>query len=277
MPYQDVRGISLYYEVTGSGPPLLLLHGLGSSTRDWQFQTEAFADRYRVVTLDLRGHGRSDKPPGPYSMPLLARDVARFMEAGGLESAHVVGMSMGGMVGLQLAADHPGRVRSLTIVNSVAAIPVRTWQQRLVWYGRRLLVQLLGMGAVGWVLAHRLFPHEGQDALRSEFARRWAENDRRAYLASIDAIAGWSVRARLPEIACPTLYLTADQDYTPVRLKRACAARMPDARVTVIPATRHALPVEHPEAFNAALGRFLEEAAGAPPSAVAAPASGPQP
>lgn len=263
MPTLSLQGISLHYEVTGAGPPLLLLHGLGSSMRDWTRQVAYFRHHYRVVTVDLRGHGQSSKPPGPYRMTDFAQDVASLITALDLAPAHVVGLSMGGMIGFQLAVDRPDLLRTLTVVNSVPAMPNRGFRNRLWWLVRWGFVRLFSMRTVGWALGWLLFPD--RRSLRRELARRWAQNDKRAYLASMKAIAGWSVRARLPEITCPTLVLTADHDYTSVDHKRAYTARIPDARVEVIPDTRHALPVEQPEAFNETLLRFLKahETAGA--------------
>lgn len=113
-----LRHIALYYETHGDGAPLLLIHGLGSSTLDWAPQVAHFSERFRVITLDVRGHGRSDKPPGPYSVPIFAGDLVELLDALHIESAHLAGISMGGMIAFQLAVDAPQRVRSLTIVNS---------------------------------------------------------------------------------------------------------------------------------------------------------------
>jgi pimeloyl-ACP methyl ester carboxylesterase len=114
-------------------------------------------------------------------------------------------------------------------------------------------------------IAKRLFPAPGQEELQRVFVERLSANDKRCYLASLKAIfAGWDLSAHLPDIRCPTLVVTADQDYTPVALKEAYAARMPDARLVVIPDSHHAVFMEKPREFNAALEAFL--VAGAPRS-----------
>jgi len=121
----DCDGVNLYYEEQGSGPPLLFIHGLGSSARDWDQQIPEFSSRgYRVIAFDLRGHGQSDKPPGPYTLPLFAADTAALLERLGVDPAnpaHVVGVSLGGGVAFQLAIDRPALVKTLTIVNSAPA------------------------------------------------------------------------------------------------------------------------------------------------------------
>jgi pimeloyl-ACP methyl ester carboxylesterase len=262
MPGLRINGITLHYESTGQGQPVLFIHGLGSSGRDWSEQTAFFARHFRVVTLDLRGHGQSDKPPGPYSMPLFASDTARLLAELGLAPAHVVGISLGGMVALQLAADAPAAVRSLVIVNAAPEFVVHTLKERWQLMLRLLIVRLLGMRKLGEVLGRRLFPKAGQAGLRQLFAARWAENDPRAYLAALRAMVGWSVVDRLAGINVPTLVVAADQDYTPLAVKAACVARMPRAELVVIPDSRHATPVEHPAPFNDKVMAFLAKQAG---------------
>jgi len=248
----------LYCELAGSGTPLLFIHGLGSCSADWQPQIECFRERYRTVACDLRGHGLSSKPPGQYSIKGFARDLASVLRELRLGAAHVVGISLGGMVAFQLAVDAPELVRSLVIVNSGPAVPAETFKQRLPLYVRLAYARLLGLRAMAKAIGKRLFPKPEQIELQRAFVARLASNDTRCYLASLRAIfAGWSVADRLATIQCPVLVLASDQDYTPVALKEAYARRLPNARVVVIPDSRHALPMERPRQFNDALASFL--------------------
>ncbi len=257
MPFIEHAGTRLHYRVEGQGEPLLFIHGLGSSLRDWEAQQAFFAKDFQVIALDLRGHGGSDKPPGPYAMPLFASDCLALLDRLGVGPAHVVGISMGGMIAFQLALDAPRRVRSLSIVNSGPELVIRGLRDRLKVWQRRLIVRLLGMRKLGEVLGQRLFPDAGQEPLRQTFARRWAENDPRAYRAAFQSMLGWSVAGQLKEITCPTLVIAAEHDYTSVASKQAYVDRLPDARLAVIADARHALPVERPEAFNHCLRGFL--------------------
>ncbi|PSQ97485.1 MAG: 3-oxoadipate enol-lactone hydrolase [Bacteroidetes bacterium SW_9_63_38] len=258
MPYLTVDGTRLYYDETGTGTPVLFVHGLGSSGRDWIEQVEAFAGRYRVIRIDLRGHGRSERPTGPYTMAEFAREAAVLLRQLGAAPAHVVGLSMGGMVAFQLAVDAPRLVRSLGVVNSTADTRLQTWQDLWFYVSRRTAVEVLGMRRVGKLIADRLFVEPEQEELRREFVRRWAENDKKGYLWSVDAIIGWSVWDRLSTIDVPTLLVTAEHDYTPVAEKNRIVAEMPRAELAVVEGARHALPVEKPAAFNAVVERFLE-------------------
>lgn len=259
MPDLEVDGTQLFYEERGVGEPLLFIHGLGSSGRDWESQWTHFADRYRVIRLDLRGHGRSEPTRGPYHIAQFSRDVAVALRKLDAVPAHVVGLSMGGMVAFELGADAPQLVRSLVLTNCVADMRLHSWHDLWFYVSRRLAVQVLGMRRVGQILAERLFVKPDQEELRRKFANRWSTNDKQAYLWSIDAIRRWSIRDRLGDITAPTLLLTSDDDYTPVATKNRIVAQMPNARLVVVKDARHALPVEKPEEFNAIVEDFLAE------------------
>ncbi len=256
-----VRDIDLYYEIAGQGQPILFIHGLGSSSRDWEPQVAFFAKHYQVVTFDVRGHGQSGKPPGPYSIPLFATDTAELIKSLGIAPAHIIGISMGGMIAFQLAVSAPDLVRSLVIVNSGPEFILRTFKERIGGLQRLLIVRLLGMRKMGRVLSKRLFPKPEHKELRRVFVERWAENDRRAYSDAMRAIVGWSVSDRLGDIRSPTLVIAADEDYAPVSLKEAYIAKMPQAELVVIADSRHATPAERPEQFNEALMAFLSRQA----------------
>ena len=257
MPKIPTNGIHLYCEVTGEGEPLLFLHGLGSSTRDWAAQMDYFKNDYRVITADMRGHGRSDKPPGPYSVPMFAADTAALLKTLQISAAHVVGLSMGGMIAFQMAVDIPELLKTMTIVNSGPELVARGLREKLQFLVRTLIPRFLGMRKMGAVLAGRLFPGPGQEDLRREFIGRWAQNDKHAYLASWKALVGWSVAAHLGQIQTPTLVIAADQDYTPVAHKEAYVAKMPQAEMELITDSRHATPVDQADKFNQVLARFL--------------------
>lgn len=259
MPYLTVDGARLYYQESGSGRPLLFVHGLGSSGQDWESQVVHFDDRYRVLRIDLRGHGRSECTPGPYHIAQFSRDVAVVLRKLDAVPAHVVGLSMGAMVAFELGADASQLVRSLVIANSVADTRLHTWQDVWFYLSRRAAVQVLGMRRVGQLLARRLFVKPDQEEVRHKFVERWVANDKEAYLWAVDAIMRWSIQDRLGQITAPTLLLASDEDYTPVASKNRIAARMPNARLVVFDDARHALPVEHPSRFNAAVDDFLTE------------------
>lgn len=264
MPTTRIRDLDVFHEVHGSGETVLLIHGLGSSTEDWQPQVDALSKQFRVVTYDVRGHGKTGKPRGAYSVPQFAEDAAALIQQLKLGPVHVVGLSMGGMIGFQLAVDHPELVRSLVIVNSGPEMVLRTWKERLAIFQRRMIVRLMGMRSWGSVLAGRLLPASEHAPLRAEFVERWARNDKAAYLRALSALVGWTVTARLPAITCPVLVVSADQDYTPIPWKERYTAMMPNARLAIVANTRHMMPIERPGAFHDVLIPFLAAQAAAP-------------
>jgi pimeloyl-ACP methyl ester carboxylesterase len=246
----------LHHEVVGSGDPAVLIHGLGSSARDWEHQVDALSRRHKVIAVDLRGHGRSARAPGPYSIALFARDVAAVMAHHSIDAAHVCGISLGGMVAFQLAVDAPERVRSLAIINSGPAFPGRTLKGRLVLWTRLGIIRWKGLPALGAIVGQRLFPHPSQEPLRRTFVERFGENDRESYEHTLRAIGRFDVADRLDRIRCPVLVLSGDRDYTPVAAKEAYVRQLADARLIVIRDSGHASPMDQPAAVNEALLDF---------------------
>jgi len=259
MPKVRIRDIDINYEVSGKGEPLLFIHGLGSSHRDWELQVPVFSEHYEVITFDIRGHGQSDKPPGPYSMAMFAADTLELIKSLGRGPVHVVGVSLGGMIALQLAVDAPEMVRSLVVANSYFEGKIRTLKDRTEIWRRTLLIKLMGMRKLGQFLGSRLFPEPGQEQLRRIFTERWAENNKRSYVSSLQAVIGWSVVDKLHRINCPTLIIASDQDFMPVSVKEKYVSKIENAELTVITNSRHATTVDQPERFNRVLMDFLSK------------------
>ncbi|MCB0254843.1 MAG: alpha/beta fold hydrolase [Anaerolineae bacterium] len=253
--------IDLAYAEAGAGEPLVFIHGLGGSRADWELQVPSLAPPYRVITPDLRGHGLSPKPAGPYRIELFAADVAMLLRRIVARPAHVVGLSLGGAVAQQLALDAPDLVRSLVLVNTAARFMSAGWRKRLMGVRRFAATYLGGMQAVAEDVAQQLFPRLEQAALRSEAVQRLTANDPRTYRDSLMAVARFDSTDRLSSIACPTLVISGDQDYAvPMAAKRHLAEQIPNSKLVVIPHSGHATPADQPEAFNEALLTFLREA-----------------
>jgi len=238
---------------------VLFVHGLGSSSRDWEEQVNYFSKDYQVVTIDVRGHGLSDKPPGPYSIKLFSDDTAALITSLDLSPVHIAGISMGGMIAFQLAVDNPNLLKSMTIVNSGPEMIARSFKEKLMIFQRSVIFRLLSMQKIGEVLAGRLFPKADQEELRIKMVKRWAENDKRAYTDSFKALVGWSVAEHIGNIKCPTLVIAADEDYTPVSLKEDYVSKMKDAQLVLINDSRHATPLDRPAEFNKTLATFLSK------------------
>lgn len=262
MPYHEVNGVRLRYEVWGIGQaPLVLIHGLGSSADDWFMQLPAFAPYYRCVVVDLRGHGLSDKPAGPYSVPLFAADVATLVAWIGAAPAHVWGLSLGGMVAQQLAIAHPGLVRSVVLLNTLPGI----WppDRQILRLGLRRLSppwRPRTMAQRAARIAADLFPRPQHALLRRQAEARLAANDPAAYRHALLAAARFAPGAALGQILCPALIMagTEDRVVPPVyqtRLQRA----LPAAAFIPIPGSGHASNIDAPDFVNAAVLDFLRE------------------
>src|SRR5271155_5414484 len=123
MPFAENEGVKIYWEELGEGAPLLLIMGLGWASYLWHRTRPVVAQRYRTITLDNRGVGRSDAPAGPYPIPVMASDAAAVLDAAGVDRAHVYGISMGGMIAQEFALQYPNRVRSLILGCTAAGSP----------------------------------------------------------------------------------------------------------------------------------------------------------
>ncbi|MEA3335527.1 MAG: alpha/beta hydrolase [Chloroflexota bacterium] len=251
--------VDLFYSESGVGQPLVLLHGLGGTGNDWELQLPAFAPRYRSLSVDLRGHGRSPKPKGPYHITQFAGDVVKLLKNVDAYPAHVLGLSLGGAVAQQLAIDYPDAVRSLVLVNTLPRFVSSQWRYRLMGARRFANLYFQGMDKVAEDVAERLFPMLEQAPLRTEAISRLATNDMSAYRASIWAVARFDVTLLLDLIDCPALVVAGDRDITiPLEPKVALADSLPNAKFTMVYDSGHATPIDQPEVFNQAVLDFLE-------------------
>ena len=258
MPTTDNGGVRIAWESSGSGDPVLFLHGLGGGLLDWEPQVPAFAPKYRTIRLDVRGHGSSDKPKRKYEVEDFTSDAIAVLRAAGAERAHIVGISMGGMIALQLALDAPGMVRSLVLVNTGPEVKAENAAERFALWQRRILTRFLSMEKFADILAGRLFPEPGQDAMRAEFHRRWSANDPRAYRESYLALLRWSVADRIHLIREPALVVHAERDYTTLERKERWAKKLPNARMATIQGGRHAVSMDRAAEFNRLVLEFLD-------------------
>ncbi|MBI3637623.1 MAG: alpha/beta fold hydrolase [Candidatus Rokubacteria bacterium] len=241
-----------------TGVPVLLLHGLGSSAGDWERQIPALLTRYAVLAVDLRGHGRSPRAAGAFTVEALADDVARTLGAEGVPAVHAVGLSLGACVALALALRHPARVRSLTLVNGFARFASAGPGAALRLAVRLVLLAAAPMSVVGAHVARGLFPRPEQAADRALAATRLARTPRGVYLAALAALARWDARDRLGDVRCPTLVVVGDRDTTvPRRAAAELVAAIPTARLVVLPDAGHIAVWDAAEAFNRALLAFL--------------------
>jgi 3-oxoadipate enol-lactonase len=254
-------GAGIYYETWGrrDGEPLLLIPGLTADLRIWACQRMVFGRRYRCIALDNRGAGRSDKPPGPYSLAQMADDALAVLDAEGVEAAHVLGHSMGSFAAADLALIRPERVRSLVLAGTTCRH--HEWRRELL----RSWVQVAGSRGVH-VMVRRAFPWLLGPAVQRFglwINLLWPlvlSQPPHAFAAQVEALLELSdeAAAGLGAINVPTLVLVGAQDrLTPPADAEEVAALVPGSRLSVIPGAAHGLMVEAAPDFNAAVLAFL--------------------
>ena len=252
---QVMKSHGLALRSAGEGPLLLLLHGLGSSSLDWQAQIERFSERYRVVAIDLRGHGQSMQE-GPFDVPTLAADVTRWLEEQP-EPAWVVGLSLGAMVALELALRLPHKVRGLVLVNGFSEFLLETPREQERHAMRLKWLRWFGMRPLAWWLGRELFPGPELAPVRHTFRLRFVRsNKKKTYKALLEALPGWSVRARLGSLWQPVAIISTSHDYLPLAKRVEQFASLPNATIHT-PDGHHAWPAEDPAGFNHLLQRIL--------------------
>ena len=260
----DATPIELRYVEQGRGPAVLLLHGFPLDGTMWEEQVDVLAGRFRVIVPDLRGHGRSPAPPGPYTMDQHVADVAALLDRLGIERAALVGLSMGGYITLNFVAAHPGRVWAVVLADTRApgdaeeTKRTRAEQARLVRSGG--LEHFIEMQIPRMIGPLNL-------ARRPEVADRYREIVRRArpesIAAALDGLAARpSMTATLERISQPTLVIVGSEDAaTPPADARQLADLIPGARLEIIEGAGHMSNWEAPARFNQVLVEFLENAA----------------
>jgi 3-oxoadipate enol-lactonase / 4-carboxymuconolactone decarboxylase len=255
MPFAVSDGCRIYYRLDGppDRPLLVLVHALGTDHGLWDPQMPALIRHFQVLRVDLRGHGASDAPPGEYSMALLARDILAAVPR---ERFSYCGLSLGGMIGQRIAADHPTRVERLVLANTSARAADPS-----AFEARRQTVLEQGMGAVEAAVMQRFFsarPNPWADSIRAVFRA----TDPVGYAACCSAIRDMDHRPLLPSIAASTLVIGSDEDASTPWTGHA------DALVSAIPGARgvklaaaHLSNLERPAGFTRAMLEFLLPAA----------------
>jgi len=258
MQYCSVNNIKLCYQDVGNGETMVFLHGLGSNSTDWQQQIDYFSQKYRVIAIDCRGHGRSDKPDGQYTIPLFSDDMVKLLNHLEIDCFHLVGFSMGGMVAFQIAVDNPQKVKTLTIINSSPAVPYNTFVMKVTVWSRLVLIKLMGLEKLSKVIGKKLFPLERQENLREQFRASMQMLTKSSYTRSLISFLGWDVSEQLSLLQMPVLVVAAEHDYTPVALKQEYCKAIINSKLVVIADSYHATPMDQPDILNCHISSLIE-------------------
>jgi pimeloyl-ACP methyl ester carboxylesterase len=260
----------------GSGPPLVFIHGLSGSWQNWLEQLPVFAREHRVITFDLPGFGSSEMPAETISIPGYGRWVDALLTELGVESAAVVGNSMGGFIGAELAIQFPARVERLVLVSAAgltienqipgaALTALRTLNRQLAAYTGWLASrsEALTRRPRSRELIFGLVAHRAGKLPGPLVAEQVRGSGKPGFVPALDALTTYPIRDRLGEIVCPTLIVWGTHDMlVPARDADEFERLIPNARKVVWPETGHVAMLERPEAFNRLLAAFLAEKPG---------------
>jgi 3-oxoadipate enol-lactonase len=262
MPRLSVNGVTLHYEEAGSGPPLLLISGLGANRLSWVPVVPLLSDAFRCITFDNRGTGESDVPPGPYTIDQLADDTAALIDALGLAPVAAVGWSMGGSILQSLLINHSATIRRAVLLSTLPSYTdlQHGWLDALLTL-RRANIDPLSLGIIGmpWGFTPRVLSNH---PAAFTAAKLGAQNPYPTSLAGFEAqaqaIRVYDSRARLPEVATPTMVLVGAEDVlTPVHQSVEIASLIPNATLTVLPRGGHGMVIEYPDDTVRAIREFL--------------------
>jgi len=242
-------GVNIYYEDHGSGPPVLLSHGYSATSRMWAGQVEAFKDRYRVITWDMRGHGQSDSPAdtGAYSEAATCDDMAAILSHLGIESAVIGGLSLGGYMSLAFHLAHPKMTRALMLFDTGPGYknPVAREGWNETARKRAEVFEAKGLDALGSGAEVRIAQHSSAQGLA---------NAARGMLAQFDS----RVMESLADIKVPTLVLVGENDTPFLGGTEYMANKIQGSTRAMIANAGHASNIDQPAAFNEAVESFLK-------------------
>ena len=245
----------MFYQDVGEGDPVLLIMGFGGDHLAWAMQMADFAGRHRVIAFDNRGVGQSDAPDAPYTTRMMADDALGLMDALGVDSAHVLGVSMGGMIAQELVLARPDRVRSLHLACTFGRPDPymlalnSAWREMRIGLGRESTLRTLGL----WLFSPTTYaerPELIEALLQNSLANPYPQS-LIGFLRQGEAVAAHDALERLGAIRCPTLVCVAEDDIlVPPRFAREIVARIPGAELRTIPAAGHGYFLERPDLFN---------------------------
>ena len=259
------NGIEIYYEVTGNGPPLTMIMGLGCSSRQWKWMVPLLAESFRVITFDNRGVGRTDKPDTEYSTDLFADDIATLLNTLNIDRTHIFGISVGGMIAQKFALNHPEMVDRLVLgctMPSFFHLPPATEDSQRMQESQLLPPDKSVDVMLSLFLSEKFFAESPDLAaqLKEVMLTEKLEQGEDAFLLQLGAAMSHDTLEQVKNITAPTLVITGDLDpMAPVENARFLAEQIPDSTLVELPGVRHAFWVEKFEEASSIIKEFLTQ------------------
>lgn len=262
MPFVSSRGRDIYYERSGAGPAVLFLHGAGSNAATWWQQLPAFAPRHTCLTMDIRCFGRSVAPTEEFTLAHFVADVLAVLDREQLPRVAIVGQSLGGMVGLQVALRHPDRVAAFVACDTSLAVDYPVLVESVSRRFRSVSAVSIEQRSLGaWFLEH----HPSLATLYAQInhfnpsAHRIPGEEWRQAILRLNRPEALTPTDALRALACPTLFLVGvDDPIVPVEAMRDLASRVTGSEVVVVERAAHSAYFEQPEVFNRTVLDFLQ-------------------
>ena len=255
-------GLTIHYsDLNPNGiPVVLLLHGLGATGDSWQLQFPALIDAgYRVLAPDMRGFGKSTYPGGVNNSLVMAKDMVALMDNLVIRSAHIIGISMGGTVALQMILNQPSRVDTLVLTNTFAKLRPRKLSLWFFYAVRLALIHIFGITKQADFVASRLFPEPDKAYLGKVFKDQVIQSNLAGYRSTMRSYAKFDLSEQIESIRVPTLIITGERDtIVPPEMQIDLANQIPNAKHTFIPNAGHAVCVEKPDEYNRVILDFLQ-------------------
>ena len=265
----NTDGISINYEIAGEGDCLILIHGFSDNLTMWYNQVPEFSKRYRVLTLDVRGHGETEAPEGEFSITLFAKDLRELLSALHIERACVLGYSMGGRIALQFALDYPEMVSGLVFANSgIAGVDYQVDEEQMkeMMERRQQMIEMFKTADIELIadtMAERSMSPGMRDtdpALFQKYKEIKMKNSPKYYTPIMQAMM--TAAADPPDLSrlkCPVLIIAGERDgFMPLDLAEYMKKTIRRANLKVFP-TGHASALETPKEFNQAVLDFMRE------------------
>jgi 3-oxoadipate enol-lactonase/4-carboxymuconolactone decarboxylase len=255
MPLLQIEGASLYWKLDGRGdaPALVLLNSIGTDMDLWDAMLPDLRQRFAVLRIDARGHGASAASPGDLSLAALAGDVLAVADAAGLGRFSLAGVSLGGMIGMELALRAPDRLERLALICTSATMDSAAWRDRAATVRRE------GMAAIADLAMTRFLSDAAEPTLAETVRRQLVAMDAQGYAGCAAAIRDMDLADRIAGITCPTLVVTGTRDASTPFAGHGdyLLAQIPRAAHVVIEAA-HLAPLEAPQALAEVLFAFLK-------------------
>ena len=259
------NGIEIFYEITGSGPPLTMIMGLGCSSRQWKWMVPLLAESFQVITFDNRGVGRTSKPDMDYTTDLFAEDSAALLKTLGIDTTHIFGISVGGMIAQKCALNYPEMVDRLvlgcTMPNFFHLPPAAEDSERM--QTSQLLPPDESVDVMMRLFLSEKFFNESPDqaaALKEVMLTEKQEQGEDAFLLQLGAAMSHDTLEQVKDITAPTMVITGDLDpMAPVENARFLAEQIPDSILIELPGVRHAFWVEKFEEASDLIKKFLAQ------------------